>query len=144
MWLSLLSILIYYVYYLCSYFLFTPRTCARGISNCFVSLSVCRHKNSLNWSFRQLREFYLALIYQKWQKKPDLTWLRIEQHWPRELQNGCFCRVCAAHAHQTTPTVDHVLFAHAHRYYNLPSTNVYISDVCSWCIDQQTRGVCAL
>ena len=65
-------------------------------------------------------------------KKNDLPWLRIEQHWPRELQNGCFCRVCAAQAHQTTPTVDHVLFAHAHRHYNLPfhtSTNVYMTGV---------------
>ena len=56
------------------------------------------------------------------------------------------CHVCAADAHQTTPTVDHMLFAHEHRYYNLQSTNIYISNVCSLCIDknQRTRGVCAL
>ena len=75
-------------------------------------------------------------------KKNNLPWLRIEQHWPRELQI-VFCRVCATHTHQTTPTVDHVLFVHAHRYYN-SYKHKRLHDVCSLCIDQQTRGTCAL
>ena len=32
----------------------------------------------------------------------------------KRATNDCFCRVYAAHTHQTTPTVDHVLFAHVH------------------------------
>ena len=64
---------------------FSLCACTRSISDRFV---VCRwHENSLNWSFRQLDEFYLAQIYQT-QQKTDLPWLRIEQHWPREL--SCF------------------------------------------------------
>ena len=48
-------------------------------------------------------EFYLALTYQTRQKKKDLLWLRIQQHWPRELQMVAF-DVCVAQTHQTTPT----------------------------------------
>ena len=38
------------------------------VSNCFVRLSVRLHKNNLPWSFMQLHEFYLVLIYQTQQK----------------------------------------------------------------------------
>ena len=84
-----------------------------------------------NWSFRQLNEFYLAPIYQT-QQKNDLPWLRIEQHWPNELQNGCLC--CSPI--KTTPTVDHVLFAHVQAHST--HTNVYITCVLYASTDRST------
>ena len=124
---------------------FIPCVCTRSISHCFVCLSVCPHKNSLNWSFRQLRDFYLVLIYWIRQKKTDLPWLRIEQHWPRELQMVVFVTFVLL-----TPIKNHtyswsralcscaqVLLCHSYKHKRL-------HDVCSLCTDQQTRRVCAL
>ena len=68
----------------------------------------------------------------------------MEQHWPRELEMVVFDNSCVANSHQTMPTVDHVLFAHSHRYYNLPFHNiiVYTCSLCKYGRDQQAHKVC--
>ena len=48
---------------------------------------------------------------------------KIEQHWPRELQNG---RLCCSPI-KTIPTIDHVLFAHVHMH-------VHSTNVCMMCV----------
>ena len=61
-----------------------------------------------------------------------LSWLRIEQHWARELQNG---RLCCSPI-KATPTADRMLFAHVHVH----AHSIHLHDVCSYASMDRSIG----